>query len=164
MNKPNWLKLILVGLMIIMGTGCSDKSQEKAAEKATEGTKTVTEKTSEMAKEALDETKEAVATATNWTKEKTEAYSAKMGEQLNGFNDKFKDLTAKAEGLSGDAKEKFKEQFAVLTEKKDAAVKELEALKDTSGNAWTAAKERFETVMKELKELYDKMVAEFTGN
>jgi len=164
MNKTNWFKLIIVGLMIIILTGCSDKSQEKAAEKTKEGAKAVTEKTGEMAKEAVDETKEAVATATNWTKEKMEEYSGKMGEQLNGFNDKFKDLAAKAEGLSGDAKEKFKEQFAVLTEKKDAAAKELEALKDTSGDAWTAAKERFETVMKELKELYDKMIAEFTGN
>jgi len=164
MNRINWLNLIVVGLMIIMITGCSDKSSEKAAEKAKEGAKAVTEKTGEMAKEAVEETKEAVATAANWTKEKMDEYLDKMGEQLNGFNDKFKDLAAKAEGLTGDAKEKFKEQFAALTEKKDAAAKEMEALKDTSGDAWTAAKERFETVMKELKELYDKMIAEFTGN
>jgi len=164
MNRINWINLIIVGLMVIMVAACSDKSAEKAVEQAKEGAKAVTEKTGEIAKEAAEETKEAVATATNWTKEKMDEYLGKMGEQLNGFNDKFKDLAAKAEGLTGDAKEKFKKQLATLTEKKDAAAKEMEALEGASGDAWTAAKERFEAVMKEIKELYDKMIAEFTGN
>lgn len=164
MNKTNWLNLIIVGLMVVMVTACSDKSTEKAVEQAKEGTKAITEKTGEIAKEAAEKTKETVETATNWTKEKMDEYLGEMGEQLNGFNDKFKELAAKAEGLTGDAKEKFKEQFAALTEKKDAAAKEMEALKDTSGDAWTAAKERFEAVMKEIKELYDKMIAGFAGN
>ena len=164
MNKTNWLNLIIVGLMVVMVTACSDKSTEKAAEQAKEGAKAATEKTGEMVKEAAEETKEAVETASNWTKEKMDEYLGKMGEQLNGFNDKFKDLAVKAEGLTGDAKEKFKEQFAALTEKKDAAAKEMEALKDTSGDAWTVTKERFEAVMKDIKALYDKMIAEFAGN
>ena len=164
MNKRNRLNLIIVGFMVVMVTACSDQSAEKAVEQVKEGAKAVTDKTGEIAKDATEGTKEAVATATNWTKEKMEEYLGKMGKQLDGFNDEFKDLAAKAEGLTGTAKEKFDEQYATLTEKKDSAAKEMEALENASGDAWTAVKERLEAIMKEIKELYDSMIAEFAGN
>jgi len=40
----------------------------------------------------------------------------------------------------------------------------MEALKGASGDVWSGAKERFEAAMKEIKVLYDKLVAEFAGN
>lgn len=164
MKKLTWICLIVAGMMLAVG--CGEKTEEqnatqKAAEEAKEGAKAVAEKTGEVAKAAVEEGKEAASAAVDWTKEKMDEYLGKMGEQLNGFTDKFKDISAKAEGLTGDAKTKFDEQFVALTEKKEAASSALDALKGSSGDTWTAAKEKFDTIMTELVALYEKMVASF---
>jgi len=40
----------------------------------------------------------------------------------------------------------------------------MEALKNARGDAWVKVKERLETLMKEIKELYDRILAELAGN
>jgi Sec-independent protein translocase protein TatA len=191
MRDLGWPKLIVAGLMVVFIFGCSDKSEEKTTikkaveqvkeesktvtEKATEGakeavqtvkqgTKAVAEKTEAVANKAMEGAKKTVEAASEWTQDKMSEYVGKMGDQLNGFGDKFKDLAAKAEGLTGDAKDKFMAQLSALTEKKEAAAKEMEALKGASGDAWSAARERFEAAMKEIKVRYDKLIVEFAGN
>jgi ABC-type transporter Mla subunit MlaD len=177
-----------MALAVALVSGCGDKPEEEqsaakavkevkeetqtAAEKtsdlakdavkdAKEGARAVAEKTGDLAKEAVEKTKTTVAGAADWTKEKVDEYLTKTGDVLSGFDTNFDDLAKKAEGLSGEAKDKFKEQFAALTDKREAALKELEGLKSSSGDAWVAAKDKFEELLQEMKELYDKIKSDF---
>ena len=90
----------------------------------------------EAAKEMGDKANEAVESAGAWSKEKMGNYIGEMKKQLGNYDAQFEEFSAKAEGMDDDAKEKFKEQSAAVTEKKSAIAMKMEELQTATGEAW----------------------------
>jgi uncharacterized protein YdeI (BOF family) len=150
MKRLTWMPLmaLLLGLAILIG--CGEKAEE-AAKKVSDKT----QQTTEAAKKTME-------SATAWTKDKMNAYVGEMKEQLGKYDTQFEDLSAKAEKLGDDAKEKFKGQLAALTEKKGAIAKKMEELQEASGEAWVKAKQELDKLMAELSRLYENMKKDFS--
>jgi hypothetical protein len=69
---------------------------------------------------------------------------------MGKFDTQFGKISKKAESLSEDAKEKFKGQFAALTEKKEAVARKMQELQGAGGEAWENAKQELDRLMVEL--------------
>lgn len=142
------LMVLLVALVFLFG--CGEKAQDTA--------KKVGEKT-QAATEAAKKTAESAAA---WTSDKMDAYAGEMKKKLGDLNTQLEELSGKAQNLSEDAKVKYKEQLAALTEKKDAVAKKMEELQGASGEAWVKVKQELDALMAEMVQLYDNIKKNFT--
>jgi uncharacterized protein YdeI (BOF family) len=150
MKRLTWMPLIALLLGLAMLIGCGEKAEE-AAKKVSDKTL----QTTEAAKKTME-------SATAWTKDKMDAYVGEMKEQLGKYDTQFEDLSAKAEKLGDDAKEKFKGQLVALTEKKEAIAKKMEELQGASGEAWVKAKQELDKLMAELSQFYENIKKDFS--
>ena len=137
-------------LVLFFFNGCGENADETK------------KKMSDKTQQATEAAKETVASATAWTKDKMDAWTREVKDQLGKLDTQFEDLSAKAESLSDDTKKKFKDQFAALTEKKDAIAMKMEELQGASGDAWVKAKQELDKMMNELVQLYEKMKKDFS--
>lgn len=156
MKGLNWMSIVALLLGLALLNGCGEKAEEtgkKTGEK--------TQVTKEVAKETTEAAKETMESAVAWTKEKMDAYAGEMKEQLGKFETQFDELSAKAGNLGDDAKEKFKGQFAALTEKKEAVAMKMEELQGASGEAWVKVKQEIDKLMAELAQLYENIKKDF---
>ncbi|MFZ7110762.1 MAG: hypothetical protein ACOWYE_03680 [Desulfatiglandales bacterium] len=155
------LLALLLGLALLVG--CGEKAEEAAkeigskAQEATESAKEMGEKAQEATGAATEAAKEKMASAVDWTKDKIDAYMTETKEQLGKFDGQIDDLTAKAETLGGEAKEKFKGQLAALADKKEAVAAKMEELKGASGDAWVKAKQELDKLMADMKQHYENL-------
>lgn len=163
MKQMTTVIIMALAVSFAMIIGCSEKAEEvtqKAADTATEMKKEVKE-TTEKAKKAAEEKMESAAA---WTKEKMTAYTGEMKEKLGNLSSQFDDLNAKAGMLGGDAKQTFQEQFAAVTEKKEAVAKKMEELDNATGDSWEKAKQELDKLMAELAQLYDNVKKGFSAS
>ena len=149
MNRKNWMPFMALLLGLVMVNGCGEKA-EKAAKQVSDKTQAATT----VAKETME-------SAADWSQDKMNAYVGEMSEQMSKFGKQFEDLSAKAESLGDDAKQSFKEQFALLTEKEAAVSNKMEELQNASGDAWMKTKAELDGLMAELAELYESLKKEF---
>ena len=102
--------------------------------------------------------------AAAWTKEKMDAYTGEMKAKLGNLDSQFDDLSAKAGMLGADAKQKFQEQFAAVTEKKEAVAMKMKELEGASGDSWEKTKQELDKLMAELTQLYDNVKQGFSAS
>lgn len=146
-----WVPIIALSPGLAILIGCEEKAEGAA--------KKVSAKTQQTTKAA----KKTMESATAWTKDKMDAYVGEMKEKLGKYDTQFEGLSAKAEKLGDDAKEKFKGQLAALTEKKEAIAKQMDELQGASGVAWVKAKPELDKLMAELSRLYENIKKDFSA-
>jgi phage-related protein len=150
MKHSMGMSLIAVVLGLAMLIGCGEKA-DQAAQDVKKGVKAATEAAKEMGT-AAKETVESTAAA---TKEKMDAYLGDMKGQLENLDSQFEDLGDKVGVLGDSAKEKYKDQLAAFSVKKEAVAAKMEEMKGLSGDAWEKAKQELDQMMGELTQSYE---------
>lgn len=160
-----WMTVSLTALMVSLAilVGCSEKAEE-ATKKATDTAAEMKKEVKETTQKAKKSAEEKMESAAAWTKEKMTAYTGEMKEKLGNLSSQFDDLNAKAGMLGTDAKQKFQEQFAAVTEKKEAVAKKMEELDSATGDSWEKAKQELDKLMAELAQLYDNIKKGFSAS
>jgi len=77
---------------------------------------------------------------------KRETYIAKMHLQLEELNQTMQSLDAKAKDAKEDARDKYREELAILKAKSKLAVDKLEAMKEATEDGWEAMVAEMEKV------------------
>jgi chromosome segregation ATPase len=158
MKRLIGIPLITLGLGFALLLGCGEK-----ADQATQDMKKGVQETTEAAKKMSTEAKETVESAAAATKEKINAYLGDMKGQMENLDTEIEALSAKAGIVGETAKEKFKDQFAAVTEKKDAIAMKMDEMQGLSGDAWETAKKELDNMMTELTQSYENIKTQLSG-
>ena len=75
--------------------------------------------------------------------------------EMSDLDSKYEELKSKMSGWDEAAKEELADQMEALDDKKAQAAEQLADLKDASGDAWVADKEKLDALMAEIKELFE---------
>jgi uncharacterized protein YukE len=86
-----------------------------------------------------------------------------MKGQLDTLDQQYEDLSGKVGVLGDAAKEKFQDQLAAFSEKKEAAAAKMEEMKGLSGDAWESAKQELDQMMTDLAQSYENIKKGFIG-
>ena len=78
-------------------------------------------------------------------------YIDQLAAQLKEWSVKIDEFEAKARTAQAEAKTGYEHQIKQLTDKRDAATKRLQELRNASGDAWDALKVGAETAWTDLK-------------
>jgi hypothetical protein len=90
-----------------------------------------------------------------------EAYQKKLQAQLNEWDAKLDQLSAKAQNATADARISYENQLEGLKSKRAAAHKTLEELGKRSENAWEDMKDGAEKVWDEMSKAIENVAARF---
>lgn len=138
-----WLMFVLVGLSaILFFSGCEKKEEfvkpKTAGESAKQARVPDSQSTQEQAKQMRDE------------------FVAKMQQEMDELNMKLAELRAKAQSLSGQAREEIEAQIKRLEqEQKEAAVK-FDALKAATVETWNELKSGAAEALERFKRSIEK--------
>ena len=89
------------------------------------------------------------------------AYEEKAKIQLYKLNAKINELKAKSQRVQADAKIEYQNKLIELYEKRDTARAQLQALQDSSQEAWIEMKQGFEKAWAELDSAWKNAVGKF---
>jgi chromosome segregation ATPase len=90
-----------------------------------------------------------------------EAYQKKLEAQLNEWDAKLKQLGAKAQKATADARISYENDIESLKSKRAAARKALSELGERSDSAWEDMKEGMEKAWDEMSKAIDKIALRF---
>lgn len=133
---------ILAAALLVLA-GCSGDDEQKVT-----------------AEQVKKQAQEAVNTAVAYTKQQKDELMAKFNEQYDSLMKQGDELMAKAKEQAAAGQEKAKQVLADLQEKQKAVQEKMAAMKDAGAEAWAQAKPELEKALENLKEAYNKAVAE----
>jgi hypothetical protein len=90
-----------------------------------------------------------------------EAYQKKLEAQLNEWDAKLKQLGAKAQKATADARISYENDIESLKSKRAAARKALSELSERSDSAWEDMKDGMEKAWDEISKAIDKITLRF---
>jgi PBP1b-binding outer membrane lipoprotein LpoB len=143
--------IALLAVLIVL-PGCSREEQTTRDQRPEPSAQT--RDLQERYKDAAVATKEYVA------KNKDE-FVASMDKKLKELDGKITDLAKQTESYKDDAKLEADKALATLREQRQKLSDQFEQLKQSSADAWTDLKARFESAMGEVEKTYDEFKAKF---
>lgn len=158
MKRLMAIPVITLGIGLALLIGCGEKAGQ-----ATQDKKKGVQKVTKTAKEMGTKAKEAMESGAALTKEKMNAYLGELKGQLDNIDTQVGELSGRTEMLGDATREKFKEQLAALTEKKEAAAMKMEELQGLSGEAWEKTKQELDKLMVDLTQSYENIKKEISG-
>jgi hypothetical protein len=104
------------------------------------------------AKEKIGEAADATAAA---AKVKRDEFARDMQKKLDELDGKYKALEQRAAEAKGDAKKDLDEKVKVVKAKRDAAVKKLDEMKESSHDRWEKVKDGVGSAFEDLKKVFE---------
>lgn len=88
-------------------------------------------------------------------------YQGRMEEQLGMLGQKIDQMTADAKNIAGEAQQEYYRNIETLRSQRDAAQRQLEQLKNTSGNAWEDMKNGVDRAWDEIQQSVRRATSRF---
>ncbi len=140
--------LIIMALTAVFAAGCGEKDQAAVRDKVS----------SEQVKQ---EAKESMEAAKTYTLEHKDQYLADAEAQLKQYREKIDELRKQAQLAGQDTRASLEEKIQALEKQQESAQERLAEIKNSSGDAWADLKAGTDSVMGDINEAYEKIVAEY---
>jgi DNA repair exonuclease SbcCD ATPase subunit len=148
--------LVLVTGFSLCFLGCERES------KGPQGPETA--KAKPTAEDVKRETRQAAETAAAYSKEQAQQLRREVEDRLAKLDKRIETLKQQGDELSGNARQKWEAQMKRVSEKRQALESKLEALQNTSADAWADARRGVGAAWEDLEKAYKKAAGEFQGS